>query len=248
MAEHRIAPEKLAGSFRGEPIDESAVRSFLERKKAAVYGGGLGAKQVRELLRFYEDEITAVGIIDDNPEVKGKEILRLEVLGGWDDFVRLASTGVIDSVVVSLHSEARRKIIERIRREAPHVHLIPLVDRRAIVAEGVSISPGAFVEAGAVIGPDTFIGEGVIVDTGAVVSHDCHIGAHSHLSPGSAISGIVRLEWNVLVGVGASVNSQVTVGRNSVITPGSAVVSDIPPDVVVTGNPARVIGKSLRGA
>ncbi|HKJ88676.1 MAG TPA: hypothetical protein VKA48_09235, partial [Gammaproteobacteria bacterium] len=66
-------------------------------------------------------------------------------------------------------------------------------------------------------------------------------------SPGSVVSGAVRLEENVLVGVGASVNSQVTVGRNVVITPGSAVVTDVPPDVVVSGNPASVIGKSFRG-
>lgn len=246
MAEYNVSPEKVSEAFGGQTIDEAAVRRFLGKKRLAVYGGGLGAKQVRELLRFYEG-VSVAGIIDDNPAVKGREILGLSVLGGWREFAALVSKGLIDAVAVSLHSEVRRKIIERIKSETPEVELMALVDRRAIVSAGVAVSPGALVEAGAVIGPDTFIGEGAIIDTGAVVSHDCHIGAHSHLSPGCSISGIVKLEGNVLVGVGACVNSQVSVGMNSVITPGSAVVSDVPPDVVVSGNPARIIGKSRRG-
>lgn len=228
-------------------IDERAVTDFAGRKKIAIYGAGLGVKQAKELLRFSKDLI-AIGLFDDNPGIKGSEIAGLKVLGGWADMISLSSKKEIDGVAISLHSEHRRKLIEKIRAQAPDVELIPLVDVRAILGEGVVISSGAFIEAGSIIGPETFVGEGAIVDTGAVVSHDCYIGAHSHLSPGCCLSGIVRLEGNVLVGVGASVNSQVMIGRNAVITPGSAVMSDVPDNVVVSGNPARIIGKSFRGA
>lgn len=236
----------VANAYGAEVVDESHVRSFACRKKVAIYGAGLGAKQALELLRSHP-ELDAIGLFDDKPGLEG-EILGLKVLGGWEVFLKFVSRGVVEGVAVSLHSEYRRKLIEKIRKDAPSIELVPLVDRRAIVSEGVEISPGAFIEAGSVLGPDTHVGAGVIIDTGAVVSHDCHIGAHSHLSPGCVLSGIVRLEENVLVGVGASVNSQVTIGRNAVITPGSAVVSDLPDDVVASGNPAKIIGRSYRGA
>lgn len=251
-AARRLASEldvdlgRVSEAFGVEIVDEKDVRAFVLRKKIVIYGAGLGARQAMELIRPGRD-YDAIGIFDDNPGLKGAEVAGLKVIGGWEDFIESADAGKIDGIAISLHSEHRRKLMEKITGAAPHIAHIALVDSRAVVSSGVVVSPGAFIEAGSVIGPETFIGEGVIVDNGAVVSHDCYIGAHSHLSPGCSLSGIVRLEGNVLVGVGACINSQVTVGRNVVITPGSAVVSDIPDDSVVGGNPARIIGRSFRG-
>ncbi len=226
-------------------IEEHHIKDLAARKRLAVYGAGLGLKQVMEIVRS-NGEYSIVSVYDDNPGLKGTEVLGLRVVGGWDDFIEDSSKKVFDGLVVSLHSEHRKKVIERIMEEAPHVELPPLIDGRAILCEGVRTEGGVFVEAGAVIGPDVYIGCGVIVDVGATVSHDSYIGAYSHLSPGCVLSGVVRLEGNVLVGAGAVINSQVTIGRDVVITPGSAVVSDLPDDVVVSGNPARIIGKSFR--
>lgn len=251
-AARRLASEldvdlgRVSEAFGVEIVDEKDVRAFVLRKKIVIYGAGLGAKQAMELIRPGRD-YDAIGIFDDNPGLKGAEVAGLKVIGGWEDFLESADAGKIDGIAISLHSEHRRRLMEKITAAAPHIAHIALVDARAVVSSGVVVSPGAFIEAGSVIGPETFIGEGVIVDNGAVISHDCYIGAHSHLSPGCSLSGIVRLEGNVLVGVGACINSQVTVGRNVVITPGSAVVSDVPDDSVVGGNPARIIGRSFRG-
>jgi maltose O-acetyltransferase len=51
----------------------------------------------------------------------------------------------------------------------------------------------------------------------------------------------IRIEDNVWVGGGAVVLPGVTVGANSVIAAGSVVTKDIPANVVVAGNPAKVI-------
>lgn len=251
-AARRLASEldvdlgRVSEAFGVEIVDEKDVRAFALRKKIAIYGAGLGAKQAMELIRPGRD-YDAIGIFDDNPGIKGAQVAGLKVFGGWEDFLQCVAECKIDGIAISLHSEHRRRLMEKISGAAPHIAHVALVDARAVVSSGVVVSQGAFIEAGSVIGPETFIGEGVIVDNGAVVSHDCYIGAHSHLSPGCSLSGIVRLEGNVLVGVGACINSQVTVGRNVVITPGSAVVSDVPDDSVVSGNPARIIGRSFRG-
>lgn len=246
-AEVNVELGRVSEAYGTDIVEEKHVRAFMLRKKIAIYGAGHGAKQAMELIRSGKD-YEAVGLFDDNPGIKGVEVAGLRVLGGWDEFLESVDEGKIDGIAISLHSEHRRRLMERIKGAAPLIEHVALVDSRAVVASGVVVSQGAFIEAGSVIGPETFIGEGVIVDNGAVVSHDCHIGAHSHLSPGCSLSGIVRLEGNVLVGVGACINSQVNVGMNAVITPGSAVVSDIPADSVVSGNPARIIGRSFRGA
>jgi acetyltransferase-like isoleucine patch superfamily enzyme len=45
----------------------------------------------------------------------------------------------------------------------------------------------------------------------------------------------------VTVFVNAIVLPGVTVGKNSIVAAGAVVTRDVPPDVVVMGNPARVV-------
>lgn len=215
------------------------------RRRVAIYGAGLGAKQLLEVTRQLT-EVEVVGLIDDNPDLVGSEVEGLPVLGGYDRLSDLWNSRAVDGVVLSFHSEVRRRIHRRLRAETG-IEILPLVDPRAIIGHGVRVEPGALVEAGAVIGPGTVVSEGTIVDVGAVVAHDCRLGPFSHLSPGCHLSGVVNLVENVLVGAGASVNSTVTVGRNVIITPGAAVMNDVPDDVIVGGVPAKIIGKSRRG-
>lgn len=54
----------------------------------------------------------------------------------------------------------------------------------------------------------------------------------------------VRIGDNVWIGMGAIILKGVTIGENSVIGAGAVVAKDVPPNVVVAGNPAQVV-KSL---
>ncbi|MDH5671538.1 MAG: hypothetical protein OEZ06_05265 [Myxococcales bacterium] len=51
----------------------------------------------------------------------------------------------------------------------------------------------------------------------------------------------VVLEDNVWIGDSAMVCKGVTIGENSVVGAGAVVASDVPPNVIVAGNPARVV-------
>lgn len=215
------------------------------RRRLAIYGAGLGAKQLLEVTRQLPD-VEVIGLIDDNPALAGSQVEGLPVLGGYDRLVELWKNRALDAVALSFHSEVRRRVHLRLRAETD-IEIMALVDPRAVVGHGVQVGPGALIEAGAIVGPGAVVGEGVIVDVGAVVAHDCRLGPFSHLSPGCHLSGVVNLVENVLVGAGASINSTVTVGRNVIITPGAAVMNDVPDDVVVGGVPAKILGKSRRG-
>ncbi|MDP9351982.1 MAG: hypothetical protein M3P51_10645, partial [Chloroflexota bacterium] len=242
----RLDPDAIRARLAQRGVLPNVEAKGPSRSRVAIYGAGLGAKQLLEVTRHLES-VEVLGIIDDSESMKGAELAGIRVLGGFATLQELASKGSLDGVALSFHSEVRKKVHERIIREL-NVVLIPLVDPRAILGMEVEVGAGALVEAGAVVGPGTTIGEGTIVDVGAVVAHDCYLGAFSHLSPGCRLSGVVSLKENVLVGVGASINSTVTVGRNVIIAPGAAVMNDVPDDVVVSGVPAKIIGESRRGA
>lgn len=52
--------------------------------------------------------------------------------------------------------------------------------------------------------------------------------------------GPIRIGTNVWIGAGSTVLPNVTIGDNAVVGAGSVVTSDIPPNAVAYGNPARV--------
>ncbi len=54
-------------------------------------------------------------------------------------------------------------------------------------------------------------------------------------------TGVTKLGDNVFVGMRSFINMGVTIGDNVIIAAGSVVTKDIPSNVVVGGNPARVI-------
>lgn len=54
--------------------------------------------------------------------------------------------------------------------------------------------------------------------------------------------GKIELKDNVFVGINSIVLPNVSIGPNSIVAAGSVVTSDVPPGVIVAGNPAKVIG------
>ena len=129
---------------------------------------------------------------------------------------------------------------------------IPMLDMKdipariepgAVIREQVEIGKNAVINIGAVIGDGTMIDMGAILGGRATVGKNCHVGAGAVLAgviePASATPVIV--EDNVLIGANAVVIEGCRVGHDAVVAAGAVVVSDVAPNTVVAGCPARVI-------
>lgn len=55
--------------------------------------------------------------------------------------------------------------------------------------------------------------------------------------------GCVELMDNVYIGMNVTIMPDVRIGPNAIVTAGSVVTSDVPENSVVSGNPAKVIGR-----
>lgn len=87
------------------------------------------------------------------------------------------------------------------------------------------------------IGPDCILGRAHIFDT------DMHsLALDRRTNPEAPVrTEPVTIEANVWVARGAAILPGVRIGRDSVVGYGAVVTSDVPPGVLVAGNPARVI-------
>ena len=111
------------------------------------------------------------------------------------------------------------------------------------IGDNCVIMMGAVINIGAVIGKGTMIDMNVVVGGRAIVGENCHIGAGTVLAgvvePPSATPVIV--EDGVLMGANAVVLEGVRIGKNSVVAAGAVVTSDVAPNSVVAGVPAKLI-------
>lgn len=109
-------------------------------------------------------------------------------------------------------------------------------------AAGVKIGKRTMISLGAKLDVrrgEIVIGNDCLITYGTrILSHD---GASLMIDPKDTGEGKVTIGDNVFVGVNAVIMRNVTVGSNSVIGAGAIVTKDVPPGVLVAGNPAKVI-------
>ena len=96
----------------------------------------------------------------------------------------------------------------------------------------VSIGENTRIEGSVYVPPLTVIGKNVFIGPGATFTNDPY-----PMSP--KMSGVVVSD-GAIVGGGALIRAGVVIGSNAVVAMGSVVTKDVPPDMGVMGNPARV--------
>jgi len=88
----------------------------------------------------------------------------------------------------------------------------------------------------------TTIGNNVILSDCVLIGHDASINVlNNQFNKKLDAVGPIIIKDNCFVGHGAIVMPRVTVGPNSIVAAGAVVTKDVPPGVVVGGNPARII-------
>lgn len=73
------------------------------------------------------------------------------------------------------------------------------------------------------------------------VGHDAQVGADCELAPGVVICGHAMVGDRVRIGVNASILPYRVVGDGARVGAGAVVTRDVPADVTVVGNPARIL-------
>ena len=122
-----------------------------------------------------------------------------------------------------------------------------LVDATAVIPRAFSIGKGSYINAGAIIGAQCEFGYCVMIGRNASVGHQSTLDDFVSVGPGATIASKVVVQRGSVIGAGATVAPDVKIGSNSVVASGASVFRDVPDNVVVVGNPARIAKSGMFG-
>jgi len=110
------------------------------------------------------------------------------------------------------------------------------------IREMVTMHPGTANGGGL-----TRVGDSNLIMIGTHVAHDCVVGSHNVMANYVGLAGHVHIEDHVNIAGFVGVHHFVTFGQYSFVGGMSRIVHDVPPFMIVEGNPSSVRGPNIIG-
>lgn len=130
-------------------------------------------------------------------------------------------------------------------------HVLP----GAVIGKGCNVCDGVFVENDVRVGNNVTIKCGVQLWDGIELEDDVFVGPNATFTndirprskayPEKFLRTIV--ERGASIGANATILPGIRIGRNAMVGAGAVVVRSVPPNAVVVGNPARIVGYADAG-
>jgi sugar O-acyltransferase (sialic acid O-acetyltransferase NeuD family) len=143
-----------------------------------------------------------------------------------------------NEVVIAIGNPSKKKIIsERLRKLGfffpSFIHPSSVVSNKAVLGEGVIISPNCTVS------PNVIINDFCYLNFGVGVGHDAILGNFCQVNPGVQIGGFSNIGDETLVGSGSTILQNVIIGSCATVASGSVVFASVANGTTVMGNPAK---------
>jgi sugar O-acyltransferase (sialic acid O-acetyltransferase NeuD family) len=210
--------------------------------KLLIYGsGGLG-KEVSDLacrINNIKQQWSEIAFIDDfreESELNGIRVYK------FDEALNLKD---VECIIAVGEPNSREKLYNLIRDN--NLKIGTLIDPSAIISKNAVIEEGSIINPFVLVAYGSHIGSNTLIQSHVNIGHDIVIGKHSVISAGVYPGGGDVIGDRVYIGMGVIIKEKLTIGNDSIIGMGSCVFTDIPSNVIVLGNPARVIRKNEEG-
>jgi sugar O-acyltransferase (sialic acid O-acetyltransferase NeuD family) len=142
---------------------------------------------------------------------------------------------------------SRYYVYNKIIEQVPNFEFVNAIHPSVIIGNNVKLGFGIVAMAGCIFNPKAVIEDFTFFATGSQVEHDCFIDKFSSISAGSITGGYVKLGKFSAITLGVTVIDRVEIGENTVVGSGSLVVKSLPDNVLVYGNPAKIIRERKEG-
>jgi sugar O-acyltransferase (sialic acid O-acetyltransferase NeuD family) len=211
----------------------------------AFWGAGGHARVLRDIIDPADFKLVA--LLDSDPNVRAP-FSDVELFSGENALDRfLASELSKDCRFVVAIGGA--KGVDRIglfgRLEDGGLTAVTVVHKSAFIAKDATLGRGSQVLAQSSVCAAVRTGLSCIINTGASIDHESSLGDGVHLGPRATLCGCVEVGDFSFIGAGAVVLPRIRVGNNTIVGAGAVVTRNVPDNVVVVGNPARIIRSNI---
>jgi len=215
-------------------------------KSIILVGGGNQAHYTIDIIEK-EGKYNIIGIIDSIHGV-GTKRFGYEILGRQEDIVEIINRYKIQGGLITIGDNWTRCIVSsQILELVPNFKFVNAIHPSVIIGSSVKLGVGITAMAGVIFNPKSEIGNFTFFATGAQVEHDCIISDFASISAGSITGGHVKVGKYSAITLGATIFDRVEIGENTVVGAGSLVTRSLPDNVLVYGNPAKIIRSRVQG-
>ena len=207
--------------------------------KTAIIGCGNHGMVIKDIIG-YLGNLELIGFLDDNKNLWGKNVDGLKVLGNLS--LENKNRFDLEAVVLGIGDNKIRASFYNLAKFL-ELYLPSIIHPSAIISKNTKLGEGVVIMPGVIINTGTTIGNNVCLNTGVQLDHDNYIEDHVHIYPRAVLTGCVKVGKYSYIGANASIRDHVNVGSYTFIGLGSVVTKNIPDNVIVYGNPAKIINR-----
>jgi len=208
-----------------------------------VFWGSAGhAKVIADIVTLSGGSVIA--LFDNNPDAHSclDKVPLFLGTSGFSEWLNEQKSlqGIGAALAIGGHRGSERQHIAQQLLDAG-LSLPTLIHPSAVISESASLGDGCQILANCVVAADVSMNAFCILNNSANVDHECVFGCGVHIAPGAVLCGCVTVADNSFIGAGAVILPRVMIGSNVLVGAGAVVTRNIPDDVVVFGNPAKII-------
>jgi sugar O-acyltransferase (sialic acid O-acetyltransferase NeuD family) len=244
QAESAPKPAAISPSHPTDLIDLVDDRYPANRpQRLLIVGGGNGAVQILDALARLPAQ-RAIGILDDNGALHGKQVAGIPVLGAIDveRAADMIAAGQFDAAVISISTSipARARIFEQWKSRG--IAFANVIHPSCVVGINVGWGEGNVAMALCHFGACATIGDNNFLSAYCSIEHHCTLGSHCSFGPAVVTSSRVQIGDRVRFGTGIQIEPGIQIGSGSVIASGLAINQHIPPQSLLKAH----LGYSIR--
>lgn len=224
---------------------------MAELRQIVVLGtGGTCSDIVDTILDIADDPrssalhgpMECIGFLDDDTQTLGQVIGGVPVLGPLEMALQLAGAFFVNGIGSPRSFRRKPEVIAG--TGVPLERFLTLLHPTSSVSRRSSLGKGTVLLQHVTVATNAGVGNHVVVLPSSIISHDVHIGDYCCIAGGVCISGNVSIGKSCYLGAGSTIRDGVAIGDGSMIGMGANVLSDVEPDSIMVGNPARPLSRT----